>query len=211
MNFQEHTTPEKLERYSFLYLLLTLAFTMLTLFSGGYPIITRVFDYTSGIYSILQLCWLVAGASAGYLAYQFYKHDKKVFGGTESKQVVFAFYFALALGINLGLTAILRDNIFFNILYGQIVYIVFGIASAASAYFLYTAWKAHGETLFGNKIENNPVVTPVVSAPVAATTATTSAGGETVASTTTTPTTSRTENNDADGGDAGGDGGGGGD
>ena len=146
MDIQQYTSPDKLERYSFLTLLSALGFSAIALFNGGYPIITMILGYSNS-YSLLSIAWLVSGAAAVYLSYLYWKNNKKVFGGGDKKSEL-AFLFALLLGYNLGLTALIRENIFFNIFHGTILFVAFGVLCVVVGYILYTKWKSNDEKLF---------------------------------------------------------------
>ena len=147
MDISEHTNPSSLERYSFYWLLALLLFSALAMFLGARPPVTLVTGYSSTVWSLLNLSWLICGAAAMYLTYMWAQHNKELFGGKDTKDTV-AFGFMLAAGYDLGLAGALGNNIFLNVVMGKALLIVTGVVCLVAAYHLHTRWKANGESLF---------------------------------------------------------------
>ncbi len=150
MDIKEHTTPEKLERYAFLWSLAKLGVAALSLFFGATPFIYNIPVLMRFGSSLLPLSWLISGVAAGYLLYRWHKGGQKLFGGTDKKDKVLFFVLGVT-GINLGLTAF-GNNIGMSLLYGMpIADIVFKLTALVylfTLYHLYTRWQASGEKLF---------------------------------------------------------------
>lgn len=155
MDINEHTTPAKLERYAFLWLLLSLVISALAMFMGARPPLTLIMGYSA--WSLLNLSWLISGAAAGYLTYRYAKNNKTVFGGKDKRNVI-AFNFMLASGFNLGLTGLFGNNIYLSLVYGQLAYVVTGIVCLIVAYQLHKSWKGNGEVVFKTSVTAGSVV-----------------------------------------------------
>jgi uncharacterized membrane protein YuzA (DUF378 family) len=151
MDLKEHTTPEKLERYAFLWSEARLALGALALLIGGIPP-ALFFIPISGLYPLiilgLKLAWLISGAAAGYLLYRWYGGGQTIFGGNDTKDTV-AFMIMNVTGINLGLTGLLGQNIGMTLFSGRVVFALAGIIYIATGVYLYQRWKANKERLFG--------------------------------------------------------------
>lgn len=149
MNIQEHTTPERLERYAFLWSLARMGIAAISLFFGAMPIMYTILGY-SGAASLLPLFWIISGVAAVYLGFLWFKGGQKVFGGTEMKDKV-AFLIMVVTGINLGYAAI-GSNIGMGLIWGMpigdIVFKATAVLYLLVAYYLWTRWKAQGEKLF---------------------------------------------------------------
>jgi len=153
MNYNEHTTPEKLERYAFLWSLINLVITAFSLFFGAMPIAYMFMGSSSNLVSsLLPLAWLITGAAAIYLGYLFHKNEQKLFGGTDKKNKI-TFLIMVVTGINIGFAAI-STNIAMGLVWdmpiADIIFKAFAVLYLYIAWHLYTQWKAHGETLFGS-------------------------------------------------------------
>lgn len=150
MDISQHTTPEKLERYGFLWSEARLVVAALALFLGGYPPVLY-FNPLPALYSplssLLTLAWIISGIVSAYLVYQWHKNNQTIFGGKDMKDTI-AFFVNIVSGINLGLTGILGENIGMNISSDKVVFMVVGVLYLATAYHLYTRWNAHGQKLF---------------------------------------------------------------
>ena len=156
MDVQSHTTPEKLERYAFLWSLARMVIGALSLFFGATPILLGIVG--SGI---MSLAWLISGVAAIYLGYRWYNSGKRVFGGTERKDVV-AFWVMIITGLNLGYTAI-GTNVGMMTVYSMTGMMVAGLVFKATAvvyllvaYYLWTRYKASGERMFGGSAPVQP-------------------------------------------------------
>jgi hypothetical protein len=153
MDLNAHTTPDRLERYAFLWSLARMAIAVLSLFIGAVPIVLRILP---GLYSLVSLAWLISGLASLYLIYRWHTGGQTVFGGTETKDVV-AFWIMVVTGINLGITG-LGNNIGMGLAYSTfglslagIIFKITAVAYAAVAYYLWKRWKESGERLFGAK------------------------------------------------------------
>lgn len=150
MDVQTHTTPEKLERYAFLWSLARMVIGALSLFFGATPILMGVAG--SGL---MSLAWLVSGVAAIYLGYRWYSSGQMVFGGKDSKDTL-AFLVMIITGLNLGYTAI-GTNVGMMTVYNMTGMMVAGLVFKATAviylavaYYLWTRYKAAGERMFGS-------------------------------------------------------------
>ncbi len=142
MNIQEHTTPERLEKYAFLWSEARLVLGAVALIIGGKPLLTVILPTASGI---LNVFWLVSGIAAIYLLYRWYQ-TRMLFGGKE-KLDLYAFLVMGVTGINLGLVPIL-GNIGMRIASNKLVFIIVGVLYLAVAYQLFRRWKANNERVF---------------------------------------------------------------
>jgi|SRR3989344_1470676 len=150
MNFQEHTQPDKLERYSFLWSEIRLLIAAVALFLGGYPPLLYIFRISSlyGIENLLlKLCWIISGVASGYLLYRWFTGNKMLFGGKANLDTA-AFFVSIVSGINLGITGLLGTNIGLSISSNKLILVIFGLLYLASAYHLSKRWKASGKKLF---------------------------------------------------------------
>ncbi len=151
MNINEHTAPDKLERYAFLWSILLLVVTALSLFFGVMPIVYTVVGYGGIITPFLTLSWLISGIAGIYLLYLWYKAGYRVFGKTDMKDIVMFLIMAVT-GVNVGLGA-LGNNILMNLAYNfgsfDIIYKAVAIIYLAVAFYLFTKWKGGGQVVFG--------------------------------------------------------------
>lgn len=155
MDISKHTTSSNLERYAFYWLLALLVFSAGALFLGARPPITLILGYSSLVFSVLKLMWIISGVAAVYLTYSWVQNKKRVFGGTEKKDMA-AFWFMILCGYNLGIMGLMGMNIYFQIAMGYFVYIITGIAALVFAGYLYKRWLDCGQRLFpGTPIPKN--------------------------------------------------------
>lgn len=151
MNLNEHTTPESLERYAFLWSEARLVSAAIALFLGGIPPILKIFGYMSPLYglvsSLLVIAWVISGIVSGYLIYRWHKGGQLLFGGKDQKDTA-AFFLNVVTGFNLGFAGLSGTNIGMEITMNQIVFLIVGILYLATAVYLWKRWKAHGERLF---------------------------------------------------------------
>ena len=150
MNIHEHTTPEKLERYAFLWSLARMVIAAVSLFFGAVPIVYTILGSRVG-YSLLPLFWIISGIAAIYLGYQWYKSGMNVFGGQDQKNKI-AFVVMVVTGINLGFAGI-DTNIGMGLIAGMpvagILFKLTALIYLFVAWHLFKKWKANGEHLFG--------------------------------------------------------------
>ena len=149
MDINQHTQPDKLERYSFIWSEARLVIAAFALLIGGAPPIYLIAP--ASLFSLTQtgltIAWLISGVSALYLLYRWYNNQMKVFGGNDTKDTI-AFAVMVVSGLNLGLVSIIGKNIGMSILSGRAVFFVAGVIYLAVAYYLYNRWKSRGEKLF---------------------------------------------------------------
>ncbi len=149
MDIKEYTNPHTLEYYSFAWSEVRLIVAAVSLIAGATPII---FTFVGGalsvfVFSLLKICWIISGAASAYLLYRWSVTGKKVFGGTDKKDMI-AFFVSVVSGLNLGVTGIMGKNFGMLILQLNIVYALAGIAYLVCAWHLFTRWKAYGQKLF---------------------------------------------------------------
>jgi len=146
MDIQQHTTPDRLERYSFIWSLVRLVVAAVALFLGGVPPVLLIFRNVGIVGMLLTLSWIISGLAAAYLLYRWTK-TKTVFGGKQ-KYDVWTFFIMVVSGLNLGLLGILGTNIGMSISSNRVIFLLTGIIYLVSAYHLYTRWKSHGQKVF---------------------------------------------------------------
>ncbi len=150
MDINAQTTPNKLEKYSFLWSITRLILAAIALFLGGFPLAIKLFSNPATyrlIGLMLTLSWLISGVVSVYLLYRWYKGGMRVFGGNNRMDLA-AFWVTVISGINLGLVVILGRNIGMSISSNKLVFIVVGLIYLATAYHLYKKWTANGKKIF---------------------------------------------------------------
>ncbi|GEM_PF-671814 len=151
MDIKEHTTPEKLEYYAFMWSMLRMVIAAISLFFGAMPIYFRLAGYSSSM-PLLTIAWIISGVSALYLGYLWLQSGKKVLGGEQ--RITIFFLIMVVTGLNLGWTGIANNNIGMNLVgYGSmtadLIFKATAIVYLFVAYSLWNTWKANGEKLFG--------------------------------------------------------------
>lgn len=146
MSLQEHTTPDKLERYSLIWSLIRLPVAAVALFLGGQPAAYMIFGFTSTVSSLLGLAWIISGVAAVYLGYLWYKEGWQLFGGEDMKDRL-AFAVMVVSGLNLGFAGI-SYNIGMSIASGQVIFAITGLIYLLAAWHLYTRWNQNNQQLF---------------------------------------------------------------
>lgn len=149
MDIKEHTTPAKLEYYSFLWSEARLVIAAVALLVGGIPPIFLITPYSLNgiVYSFLTIAWIISGVTAVYLLYRWYSGKQMLFGKKETLDTV-AFLVMVVSGINLGLVGIMGTNIGMTILSNKIAFIVTALVYLAAAVHLYRRWNSSGKRLF---------------------------------------------------------------
>lgn len=150
MNIKEHTTPDKLLRYSFIWSEVRLILAAIALVLGGVPLILFVVPVPTLfalVRLVLTLAWIVSGVSSLYLLYQWFQHGKKLFGKEEQRDKL-AFLVSVVSGINLGLVGISGTNVGMSISSNKVIFLLVAVLYVFSAVHLYKGWKSHGEKLF---------------------------------------------------------------
>ena len=150
MNIQEHTHPDKLEKYSFYWSEVRLLIASIALFLGGIPPVfyfIRINALYCPLNLGLQLAWVISGVASAYMLYRWNQNGRKLFGGSDSK-VTAAFFISVISGLNLGVVGIFGTNIGMNITMNYFVFCVVGLAYIASAFYLHKEWKSKGGKIF---------------------------------------------------------------
>lgn len=149
MDLKEHTKPENLEKYSFLWSELRLLIAAIALFLGGYPPVLEFTPYSlySPVSSLLTVCWIISGLASAYLIYQWHRGGKTVFGGKDQKDVI-AFFIMIVTGFNLGFAGLFGTNIGMQISSNQLVFYIVGALYILTAAYLFNRWKASGKKVF---------------------------------------------------------------
>lgn len=139
MNIKEHTTPDNLEKYSFLWSEVRLVIAALALFLGGTPPVFLIFSSYGMTRSLLTFAWIISGLASLYLLYRWNKGGKTVFGGKQ-KYDVSAFWIMIVSGLNLGIAGISGSNIGMSVSSNPGVFILVGIIYLYTAYHLHNRW-----------------------------------------------------------------------
>lgn len=150
MTFQEHTTPEKLERYSFLWSEARLVIASIALFLGGVPpvkALNPIPAFYGLISSLLTLAWIISGVAAGYLLYRWHTGGKTLFHEKRQHDTL-AFFVMVVSGLNLGLAGLISTNIGMSISSSRLIFTVVGVIYLMAAYYLYKRWNASGQKIF---------------------------------------------------------------
>lgn len=147
MNTSNFFQPDELVRNSFYWSQARLVLAALALFLGGTPVVVYFFPYSSSLWSLLKLAWLISGAASAYLAYRWYDGGQLLFGGTDVKDKA-AFLVSVVSGINLGLAGLISTNIGMSISSNSTLFVIVGLIYVVSAWHLHTRFKASGEKLF---------------------------------------------------------------
>ncbi|OHA17803.1 MAG: hypothetical protein A2664_04345 [Candidatus Taylorbacteria bacterium RIFCSPHIGHO2_01_FULL_46_22b] len=148
-DIKQHTTPNKLEHYSFIWSEVRLVIAAIALFLGGYPVIFFVLPISPlyGLLTILlKLAWIISGAASGYLLYRWAIGTKTVFGGKDSRDTT-AFFISVVSGINLGITGLLGTNIGMSISSSKLIFILVGILYLLAAVHLFRRWNSSGRKI----------------------------------------------------------------
>lgn len=150
MELNDFKDQNKLEKYSFLWSEVRLVLAAVALIAGGTPFLhlilpMRVFYNLSS--SILTICAIISGLASVYLIYRWMKSDKKLFGGSDSKDR-YAFLISVVSGINLGFVGLVGNNVGMSIFRTYIFWVIAAIAYLWSAYHLYQRWNVSGKKVF---------------------------------------------------------------
>ncbi len=164
MELKQHTTPEMLEKYSFLWSEARLILGAIALALGGVPVVFAILPIPglfSLVGSLLTLAWIISGVASGYMLYRFWKGGKTVFGGREQRDII-AFWVSVVTGINLGITGLLGTNIGMSITSSRIVFTITAVVYVIAAVHLYRRWNASGKKIFApvSQTPVAPVSTP---------------------------------------------------
>lgn len=152
MNIKDHTNPDKLEYYSFLWSMLRMLIAAVALFLGGIsPALKLIPSSSSGLYSLavslLTVAWIISGVVAVYLLYRWFTGNKTLFGGKKPLDTA-AFFVMVISGFNLGLTGITGSNIGMSIFGNTFFLLLGGLIYLATVGYLFKRWNASGKKLF---------------------------------------------------------------
>lgn len=150
MELKDHTTPDKLLRYSFLWNEVRLVIAALSLLLGATPILYRILS--SSAFGLITIGSVISGLAGLYLLYLWYKGGYMLFGGKDKKDLI-AFLIGTLSGVHLGLGGLFSTNIIMSILYNTGIVLTIAIYAGGllylwSAYHLWNRWKEKGETIF---------------------------------------------------------------
>ena len=149
MNLEEHTRPDTLERYSFLWSEARLVIAAVALFLGGVPPALKFLPIPAlyGLVgSLLTLAWIISGVASAYLLWRWYK-TRTLFGAKETLDTA-AFFVMAVSGLNLGITGLFGTNIGMSISSNYVVFFVVGLLYLATAYHLFRRFQVHGQRVF---------------------------------------------------------------
>ncbi len=151
MAFQDHTRPDALERYSFLWSEARLVVASIALFAGGVPPVSYVVLAVPALFGLVQLgltlAWIISGLASGYLFYRWWKANRMLFGGKKGADTA-AFLVSVISGLNLGVAGLTGANIGMRTFPAYGFLVVAGLAYLVSAYYLWTRWQSCGKKLF---------------------------------------------------------------
>jgi len=148
MDIKKHTNPDNLEKYSFLWSEVRLVIAAVALFLGGFPPVLKITPYAlyGVVEPLLTLCWIISGLASAYLLYRWFVGNKKLFGGSDTKDTI-PFFVSVISGLNLGIAG-LGTNIGMTISSSYALFIIVGIIYLASAGYLYKRWNESGKKIF---------------------------------------------------------------
>jgi hypothetical protein len=148
----EHSTPEKLERYAFFWSEARLLIASVALFLGGIPPVLELAKFLPVamgglISSLLNLSWMISGIVSVYLLFRWNSAGKKIFGGNDLMDTV-AFFVNVVTGLNLGYTGFMGKNIGMSITMNPYVFGAVGVLYIITAGYLWKRWSENGGKLF---------------------------------------------------------------
>ena len=141
---------KQLLHYSFLWNEARLVIAALSLIFGATPLLYTLFSYSAS--GLLTLGSVISGLTGAYLLYMWFQHDKKLFGQSDTLDLV-AFMIAALSGIHLGLGGLLGTNFIMATLspLGFLLTIAIyggGLLYLWSAWHLHVRYKENGGKLF---------------------------------------------------------------
>ena len=143
-------SPDKLERYSFLWSEVRLVIAAFALLLGGVPPIVLILPLPGlvGLVGLLlTLSWILSGVTALYLLYRWFQNKQRLFGGKAPRDTV-AFFILVVSGINLGIVGVAELNIGMSITTNYFVFVITALLYLASAFHLHKRWKGFGKKIF---------------------------------------------------------------
>ncbi len=150
MNIKEHTTPDQLERYSFLWSEIRLIIASVALFIGGIPpivLLNPLYTLRGLVSLLLTLSWIVSGLASAYLIYRWNKGGKMLFGGKKPLDL-YTFFIMVISGLNLGLAGLLGNNIGMSIFSNRLIFTLTGIVYLFSLFHLNKRFKENNKKIF---------------------------------------------------------------
>ena len=158
---QNHTTPDKLEEYSFLWSEVRLVVASVALFIGGVPPVIA-FNPIPSMYPLIQssltLCWIISGVAVAYLLYRWNKSGKTLFGERRPYDM-YAFFAMIVTGLNLGITGLFGRNFGMSIFSGRTIFVIAGAVYLVTAYYLHKRWIESGKRMFSlNQNKSSSVI-----------------------------------------------------
>lgn len=152
-----HTSPEKLTRYSFFWSEARLVIAAVSLIFGATPIVYTIAPF-SFIIQLIMLAWIISGLASLYLLYRWFSDGWKVFGGKNKTDIV-AFAIMVISGINLGIAGLALGNIGMKLTppaVFTVVMIITGLVYLWTAYHLWRRWSATNGALFSVSLAAPP-------------------------------------------------------
>ena len=150
MDFNQHTTPNALEKYAFWWSEARLAIAAVALAIGGVPPVWYLVSAAPALFGIvklgLTLSWVISGLVSLYLIYRW-NEKKMLFGGKDMWDTV-AFFIMVVTGINLGVAGIAGQNFGMTIASGRIIFLVAAALYLIVASYMYRRWSANGNKIF---------------------------------------------------------------
>ena len=151
MSLDKHTTPDSLEQYSFIWILLMLVLTAISLLVEATPIVNTIFESSSVLYgpisALLNLSWIISGFVSLYLMYRWNTGGKTLFGGKDKKDL-YAFLITIVTGLNIGFMGLFDKNILMDLFYSSALYSIAGIIYLIVVFQLYTSWNKNNKKVF---------------------------------------------------------------
>jgi uncharacterized membrane protein YuzA (DUF378 family) len=143
---------QQLEWWAFVWSEVRLVIAAVALFIGGVPpalfLAINAPEMLGTVTAVLKICWLISGAAAVYLLYQWFSRGRELFGGRNNAKDTAAFLVMTISGINLGVVGLTGFNFGMSMSANYVVFIVAGVLYLMSAFYLYQRWSTHGQRVF---------------------------------------------------------------
>ena len=149
MQMAELMQPHNLEKYSFYWLIASLALTVISLLMGGSPIAMTVFGYGALVSLLLKISWILSGAAGGYLLYRWYTAERTLFGEKRNQDLA-AFMVATITGVNIGIYGIIQQNILMMMFMASIFNTIGAVLYVVVVIYLWRRWQESGGNLFND-------------------------------------------------------------
>jgi uncharacterized membrane protein YuzA (DUF378 family) len=147
MNISQYSTPDQLERGSFLWSQARLVLAAVALLIGGIPPIVYLLGSSGAVWSVLRLGWIISGLASAYLGYRWMSNGWAIFGGKNQKDTG-AMLVSIISGLNLGMTGLTGNNLGMSLASGRVVFLLVGVIYLWAAVYLWGRWKSRGEHVF---------------------------------------------------------------